>query len=132
MMGFAIIDGNYRDYKFEISLPRLNESKFSLDVDMELAYVEKPLEDSWRDTLGMNKIKTVVLRDLKHRVDYNKCRVYVDFESALPDRMLEIERITVKVDYKRTKATVFKAFEKEQDIYNRVSDHQNMHKWKLK
>jgi hypothetical protein len=40
--------------------------------------------------------------------------------------------MTVKVDYKRPNATVFKAFEKEQDIYNRVSDHKNMHKWKIK
>jgi hypothetical protein len=130
-MGFAIIDGQYRDYKFQISLPRLNESPFNLRVDVEVVYIEKPKEGSWYNTFGVNVIKTKVLSDLKHVIDYDKCKVMVDFESALPQNMISIEKITVLVDYKRPAATKFKEFNQEKEIYNRIRDYKNNNRWSV-
>ena len=35
-MGFSIDDGNYRDYQFQVNLPRMAESPYTLDIDVEL------------------------------------------------------------------------------------------------
>jgi hypothetical protein len=129
-MGFAIIDGQYRDYKFEISLPRLNESSFNLRVDVELVYEEKSKEGEWYSRL-VNVIKTKVLSNLYYVIDYDKCKVTVDFESALPERMISIEKITVLVDYKGPVATKFKEFNQEKEIYNRAKDYKNTYRWSV-
>jgi hypothetical protein len=55
----------------------------------------------------------------------------VDFESALPQNMISIEKITVLVDYKRPAATKFKEFNQEKEIYNRAKDYKNTYRWSV-
>jgi hypothetical protein len=107
----------------------MNESQFILKVDVVLKYTKNPESGSCSDYLGMHSIETLVLSDLTHDINLDKCAVKVNFEDALPRDMSSIENLTVRVDYKRLAATKFKEFNQEKVIYSRVSDHKNRHKW---